>query len=63
MGVTVELFRNATDVERFPAGGTIFREGDRGEAMYVVLEGTVEVSANGRSSRNWGRAGSSARWR
>src|SRR5262245_50352057 len=46
MGVTVELFRNETEVERFGAGDTIFREGDPGEAMYVVVEGTVEVSTH-----------------
>ena len=57
MGVTVELFRNETDVERFAAGGTIFREGDRGEVMYVVLEGTVEISANGRELEVLGPGG------
>jgi CRP-like cAMP-binding protein len=47
MSVTLELFRNETDVEQFAAGETIFREGDRGDDMFVVLEGTVELSAHG----------------
>jgi CRP-like cAMP-binding protein len=46
MGVRVELFRNETDVEQFAPSDVIFREGDRGEAMYVVVEGTVELSTN-----------------
>jgi CRP-like cAMP-binding protein len=37
MGVTIELFHNETDVERFAAGDTIFREGDRGEAMSTAV--------------------------
>ena len=43
MSATVELFRNETDVGHFAAGDTIFREGDAGDAMYAVLEGTVEI--------------------
>ena len=47
MGVTLDLFRNETDGESFPAGHTIFAEGDPGNAMYVVLEGEVEVTIDG----------------
>ena len=37
------LFRNADNAEAFPAGRTIFEEGQPGEAMYVVKEGEVEI--------------------
>jgi CRP-like cAMP-binding protein len=30
--------------ERFPAGQVIFRQGDRGDRMYVVVEGQVLIS-------------------
>jgi CRP/FNR family transcriptional regulator len=30
---------------RFSAGSEIFKEGDRGDGMYVVKEGLVEISA------------------
>jgi CRP/FNR family transcriptional regulator, cyclic AMP receptor protein len=47
MRVTLDVFRNETDIAAFSAGDVVFREGDAGDAMYVVLEGTVEVKANG----------------
>src|SRR5262245_30735867 len=47
MGVTVELFRNESEVEEFADGETIFREGERGDAMFVVIEGSVEIRAPG----------------
>jgi CRP-like cAMP-binding protein len=34
---------SAPTVQTFPAGAVIFSEGDRGECMYVVQEGTVEL--------------------
>jgi len=46
MGITLELFRNETEAISFPAGHTIFSAGERGDAMYVVLEGEVELSIN-----------------
>ena len=47
MGVTLELFRNETEGQSFSAGHTIFSKGDPGDAMYVVLEGEVELRING----------------
>ena len=32
-----------------PAGGVLFAEGDEGDAMYVVVDGDLEVSRRGRS--------------
>jgi CRP/FNR family transcriptional regulator, cyclic AMP receptor protein len=57
MSVTLELFRNETDVEHFAAGETIFREGDRGNSMYVVLDGSVTLSANGQVVETLGPGG------
>lgn len=42
------LFRHKSNSISFHAGDVIFREGDRAEVMYVVLEGAVDISANGR---------------
>ena len=40
---TIELFRNSIDTQNYPAGEVIFRQGDTGELMYAVQEGTVEI--------------------
>ena len=41
--MTIGLFRNATDTRDFPAGATIFREGDAGHEMFVIRNGTVDI--------------------
>jgi CRP-like cAMP-binding protein len=40
----INLFRNSTDFKDFPAGTVIFKEGDAGDFMYVVKEGSVTLS-------------------
>ena len=57
MGVTIDQFRNETDTVRFEEGETIFREGDPGEAMYVVFEGKVELKIHGKIVENVGPGG------
>jgi len=48
MGVKLlEFFRGETEGEVFEAGQVIFNEGEMGFAMYVVLEGEVELQING----------------
>lgn len=47
MGLTLEMFRNETDGESFAAGRRIFTKGDEGRAMYVVLEGEVDLEIDG----------------
>lgn len=37
--------RRITQEKSFPAGGEIFREGERGDGVYLVKEGLVEISA------------------
>jgi CRP/FNR family cyclic AMP-dependent transcriptional regulator len=46
MGITLDLFRNETEAQSYPAGHTVFSKGDPGDAMYVVLEGEVELRIN-----------------
>lgn len=57
MTVTLDPFRDQADVEAFSAGATIFREGDSGDRMYVVLYGEVALSINGRCVETIGSGG------
>ena len=47
MAISTNLFRNAKDVRSFAAGEKIFSKGERADAMFVVIEGTVDVMYNG----------------
>jgi CRP-like cAMP-binding protein len=40
--VSISRFRNE-DAQEFPAGAVIFKSGDDGSTMYVVVEGEVDV--------------------
>jgi CRP-like cAMP-binding protein len=44
----LRLFENAADAMNCPAGHEIFRTGDEGHEMYVVLDGEVELQRDGR---------------
>ncbi len=35
------------DEVSFQAGDVVIREGDRGDALYLIVEGTIGISANG----------------
>jgi CRP-like cAMP-binding protein len=39
----VELFRQETDALQLAPGDFLFREGDKRDKMYVVLEGEIDV--------------------
>src|SRR3954464_7099078 len=39
---------DSADLLRFDAGKVVFREGDPGDAVYVVLDGKVDLRVNGR---------------
>jgi CRP-like cAMP-binding protein len=43
----LNLFKNADNIEEYPAGQTIFAEGQPGYKMYVVIDGEVEIRARG----------------
>jgi len=48
MTVSIDLFRNADDVEAYAAGHRIFEEGSEGGGrMYGVKEGEVEILVHG----------------
>ena len=40
------LFRNSEFYIPFKAGDTVFKEGEAGDQMYVVLEGEVDIIVN-----------------
>ena len=43
------LFRNTTDALELPTGHIVFAQGDMGSEMYGIVEGSVELSVNGRT--------------
>lgn len=47
-----ELFRHETDLLTIPAGQTLFKEGDEGDLMYVLVSGTAEISVHNRVVEN-----------
>ena len=46
--IKIDLFRFIQDAHTFAKGDAIFREGDKGDGMYVVVEGRVELRVRGR---------------
>ena len=44
----INIFRNAPDLRTVASGEVLFREGETGDVMYAVVEGTLHLSANGR---------------
>jgi len=43
-----ELFRHETDLHELAAGEVLFREGEPGNLMFVLVSGTAEISVHGR---------------
>jgi len=43
-----ELFRHETDLLALPAGQALFKEGEPGDLMYVLMSGTAEITVNKR---------------
>jgi CRP/FNR family cyclic AMP-dependent transcriptional regulator len=54
---TINTFKHETDVVTFPAGQTIFKEGEPGDVMYVVQEGEVDIFIHDRLIETVGAGG------
>lgn len=50
-----DLFGHAADAVDYPAGSVVFREGERADCMYVVLDGTVDIIVGGEVIETAGR--------
>ncbi len=55
--VTLDLFRNTNDARAYRPDDVIFRAGDKGDNMYVIVEGEVRISANGKELEVLGAGG------
>lgn len=55
--LSLENFLDEDRHDGYKAGDTIFREGDEGHVMYVVIEGAVRISVTGRSLEKVGPGG------
>ena len=47
MTITLDMFKDAKDLESFDSGEMIFEQGDPGDFMYVVVEGEVDIILRG----------------
>ncbi len=54
---SIDVLRNDPNARAVVAGDTIFNEGDPGDAAYVVTEGEVELSLDGRPLETVGAGG------
>jgi len=46
MSIALDIFKNAKDYKTFTPGETIFEKGQKGDFMYVILEGEVEITGD-----------------
>jgi len=44
----IELFRHQVDLMEVPAGRALFKEGERGNFMYVLMSGTADIIVHDR---------------
>ncbi|MGL5020293.1 MAG: cyclic nucleotide-binding domain-containing protein [Luteolibacter sp.] len=44
-----DLFKHETDTTDLAPGEVLFSEGDQGDCMFVLLEGSVEITVGGRA--------------
>jgi CRP-like cAMP-binding protein len=54
---TIDTFKYEQNVVSFPAGETIFEEGQPGNTMYIVQHGEVEVFVRGKLIESVGENG------
>jgi CRP/FNR family cyclic AMP-dependent transcriptional regulator len=57
MKIEINFFRDATDVRTVSAGETVFQEGDPGDVMYGIQEGTVDILFGGQVLETLGPGG------
>jgi CRP-like cAMP-binding protein len=57
-----DLFRLETDTTNLSSGEWVFRKGDVGDAMYVLLEGNVDIIVGETVVETAERGACSARW-
>lgn len=43
-----ELFRHETNLKALPAGQVLFKEGEQGDLMYILMSGTAEIIVHGK---------------
>ena len=55
--ISIDLFRHEGSSQSFPRGSVVFAEGDRGDTMYVVLEGSVDLLIRGTTVESLGPGG------
>jgi CRP-like cAMP-binding protein len=55
--VAINLFRNEDSLEFFATGQSVFKEGERGKLMYVILEGSVTLTVKGKVVETVGPGG------
>jgi MFS family permease len=48
--VTLEQLAHTLESQRLPAGAAVFRQGEAGDRFYIVADGEVEVSVDGRAT-------------
>jgi CRP-like cAMP-binding protein len=53
----INIFRNARDVATFEPGAIVFEEGDAGDAMYAVVDGTIDIVRDGATIETIGAGG------
>ncbi len=55
--ISIDLFRNEDRFQTFAKDDLVFREGEPGDTMYVVIEGVVDLEVKGRTVETLGPGG------
>jgi CRP/FNR family cyclic AMP-dependent transcriptional regulator len=45
----INLFNSDPNIETFPAGQAVFREGDQGDFLFAVVSGSVDIVVHGKT--------------
>ena len=53
----INLFNKDTEFVNYPAGQVVFREGDEGDNMFAVIDGTVDIIIKGNVVEKIGAGG------